>query len=49
MSDEDLMAQSADVGDYLLQTDWQALNKRGGLGRTDAFASLQQPSWEWAR
>lgn len=20
------------VGDYLLQTDWQALNKRGGLG-----------------
>ena len=21
------------VGDYLLQTDWQALNKRGGLGR----------------
>lgn len=21
------------VGDYLLQTDWQALHKRGGLGR----------------
>ena len=21
------------LGDYLLQTDWQALNKRGGLGR----------------
>ena len=21
------------VGDYLLQTDWQATNKRGGLGR----------------
>ena len=21
------------VGDYLLQTDWQARNKRGGLGR----------------
>ena len=21
------------VGDFLLQTDWQALNKRGGLGR----------------
>jgi hypothetical protein len=21
------------VGDYLLQTDWQALNKRGGLGK----------------
>ena len=21
------------VGDYLLQTDWQAANKRGGLGR----------------
>jgi hypothetical protein len=25
------------VGDYLLQTDWQALNKRGGLG-TDPVA-----------
>jgi Protein of unknown function (DUF3307) len=25
------------VGDYLLQTDWQALNKRGGLG-TDPIA-----------
>ena len=21
------------LGDYLLQTDWQAMNKRGGLGR----------------
>jgi len=21
------------VGDYLLQTDWQAMNKRGGLGK----------------
>jgi hypothetical protein len=25
------------VGDYMLQTDWQALNKRGGLG-TDSEA-----------
>jgi Protein of unknown function (DUF3307) len=24
---------SHQVGDYLLQTDWQALHKRGGLGR----------------
>jgi hypothetical protein len=22
-----------EVGDYLLQTDWEAMNKRGGLGR----------------
>ena len=22
------------VGDYLLQTDWQAMNKRGGLGKS---------------
>lgn len=24
---------SHEVGDYLLQTDWEAMNKRGGLGR----------------
>lgn len=29
------------LGDYLLQTDWQALNKRGGLGRNrDACRAL---------
>jgi hypothetical protein len=29
------------VGDYLLQTDWQALNKRGGLGpRPEARRAL---------
>jgi hypothetical protein len=27
------------LGDYLLQTDWQAMNKRGGLG-TDAKARV---------
>ncbi len=27
------------VGDYLLQTDWQARHKRGGLARGDADAS----------
>ena len=29
------------VGDFLLQTDWQAVNKRGGLGRnTEARRAL---------
>ena len=27
------------LGDYLLQTDWQATNKRGGLGGGGATAS----------
>jgi hypothetical protein len=26
------------VGDFMLQTDWQALNKRGGLGRRNPEA-----------
>ena len=28
------------VGDYLFQTDWQARNKRGGLGGGPAFRAL---------
>jgi Protein of unknown function (DUF3307) len=37
-----LFVMSHLVGDYLLQTDWQACNKRGGLARgaTDAHRAL---------